>query len=178
MEFKETKLPGCYLIESGIFRDERGSFTKLYHEKLFHSHGIGTSFREQFYTLSHKDVLRGMHFQLPPHDHNKLVTCLSGQVLDVVLDLRKGFGTYGKTESFDPSLVNGRLLFIPAGVAHGFLSLEENSGMLYGTSTAHAPDYDRGIRWDSFGFEWPCSKPIVSDRDRLHPTFEQFTSPF
>lgn len=178
MEFIGTKLLGCYLIKPNIFRDERGCFTKHYHEKLFQRHGIKTSFREQFYTVSHKDVLRGMHFQLPPHDYDKLVTCLSGRVLDVVLDLRKDSGTYGETESFDLSPETGSVLFIPAGMAHGFLSLEENSGMLYSTSVVHMPDRDCGIRWDSFGFKWPCPEPIISDRDRSHPTFEQFKSPF
>jgi len=178
MKIIETKLKGCYRIEPGRFQDTRGSFTKLYHEDIFQEHGINTELREQFFTVSHKNVLRGMHFQIPPHDHDKLVTCLTGRVLDVVLDLRKDSDTYGEAAAFELSANNGCILFIPSGMAHGFLSLEDNSGMLYATSTVHSPTHDRGIRWDSFGFEWPCIDPIISERDRSHPTFAQFESPF
>lgn len=178
MKLMETNLTGCYHIEPNRSQDGRGRFIKLYHENIFREHGINIDIKEQFFSVSHKNVLRGMHFQTPPHDHNKLVTCLTGRVLDVVLDLRKKSDTYGEAAVFELSAKNGNLLTIPSGMAHGFLSLEDNSGMLYTTSAVYSPNHDRGIRWDSFGFEWPCVAPIVSERDHSLPTFTQFKSPF
>ena len=178
MKYNHTKLNGCYVIDTDIHYDSRGSFTKCYNEKEFLKNGINYAFKEQFFTISHKNVLRGMHFQLPPHDHCKLVSCFSGAVLDVLLDLRKGSSTYGESESFELSANNGKTLFIPIGMAHGFLSLEDNSGMLYSTSAEYAPDYDVGIRWDSFEYNWPIKNPVVSARDDNQPLFYEIDSPF
>jgi dTDP-4-dehydrorhamnose 3,5-epimerase/CDP-3, 6-dideoxy-D-glycero-D-glycero-4-hexulose-5-epimerase len=178
VNFVQTKIKDCFLIDTKSFLDERGSFTKLYHQLSFEEHGISITLREQFYTISNKHVLRGMHFQIPPYDHCKLVTCLSGRVLDVILDLRKDSKTYGQVESFELSAETGQILYLPKGIAHGFLSLEDNSGMLYGTTKEHMPEADRGIKWDSFGFDWPYSNCVISDRDLSHPTFEEFNNPF
>jgi dTDP-4-dehydrorhamnose 3,5-epimerase len=175
LKFKSTNIPGCYFIHTGIFNDKRGRFTKLYKEDSFQQNGIRIPIKEQFFTLSHKNVLRGMHFQLPPYDHSKIVTCISGSILDVVLDLRVNSPSYGKCESFE---LSGNSIFIPSGVAHGFLSLVDNSIVFYNTSTLHMPDYDSGIHWDSFNFNWPCKSPIVSNRDKDLITFQQFDSPF
>ena len=178
MKYNHTKFNGCYVIDTDIHYDSRGSFTKYYNEKEFLKNGINYAFKEQFFTISNKNVLRGMHFQLPPHEHCKLVSCFSGAVLDVLLDLRKGSSTYGESGSFELSANNGKTLFIPIGVAHGFLSLEDNSGMLYSTSAEYAPDYDAGIRWDSFEYNWPIKNPVVSARDDNQPLFHEIDSPF
>ncbi|PDO89447.1 dTDP-4-dehydrorhamnose 3,5-epimerase [Kosakonia sacchari] len=178
MKITEVQFPGCFLIESSKFIDTRGGFVKTYHQKIFEENGIAMHFAEEFYSVSKKNVLRGMHFQLPPSDHEKLVYCLSGAVLDVFLDLRKESLTYGQSMGIELSGENTRALFLPKGIAHGFLSLEDNSVMIYKTSTVHDPLKDCGIRWDSFGYNWPISSPIISERDTKHSGFTEFNSPF
>lgn len=178
MNIKATNLSGCFILEPIIHNDERGEFTKIYNKSLFMEAGISDSIKEQFYTYSKKNVIRGMHFQVPPHDHSKLVTCFSGEIMDVVVDLRKGSKTYGKYDSFRLSKKNGHIVYIPSGMAHGFLSLTDNCGVLYNTSEEYSPSHDKGIHWDSFGFRWPVNKPTVSDRDNNHPILSGFDSPF
>ena len=178
MKFIPTNLSKCYLIDAQVSRDQRGSFIKIYNEKCFLENGISTAFKEQFCSISNKNVLRGMHYQEPPHDHCKLVSCFSGSVLDVVLDIRKNSVTYGESIAIELSADNGLALFIPIGMAHGFLSLEDNSGMFYSTSTEYAKQSDSGIHWSSFGFNWPIKQPIISQRDGLHPQLNDINSPF
>jgi dTDP-4-dehydrorhamnose 3,5-epimerase len=178
VNFIETKLSGCKLVDMDIFHDNRGTFQKIYHKDEFQNHGLNMSLKEQYLTYSNKGVLRGMHFQLPPSSHCKLVTCLTGSVIDVILDLRKNSQTYGQTDSFILSADSKKTLFLPVGIAHGFLSLEDNSGMLYSTSEVHNPNLDRGIIWNSFGFSWPIECPIVSNRDGNHQSFDKFVTPF
>jgi dTDP-4-dehydrorhamnose 3,5-epimerase len=178
MKFTELKLTGCKIIEVDIFRDKRGAFQKIYHQDEYQKNGLNETFKEQYFTCSNKNVLRGMHFQLPPHDQSKLVSCLTGSVLDVFLDLRRNSKTYGQTDSFILSKDSGKSIFLPSGIAHGFLSLEDNSGMLYNTSTVYNPDSDYGIMWNSIDYRWPINKPQVSERDKNHVVFDQFDTPF
>ena len=175
---KDTTIHGCYLIKGNRFKDERGSFDKLFSHDLFESLGIDFCIREIFLSTSRANVLRGMHFQVPPHHHHKLISCIRGRVLDVVLDLRKGSETFRRFQAFELGGEDDLMLFVPAGLAHGFLALEEDSTMFYATSTEHVPESDLGIRWDSFGFSWPCSNPIISSRDAQHPTLDEFVTPF
>ncbi len=179
MKILEQLLPGCYLIQNNEFRDSRGSFVKTYHVGAYKEMGIHFDMQEEFFSLSKKNVLRGMHFQVPPHDHNKLVYCSAGLVLDVLLDLRVG-PNYGKSLFIELSAKNNRAIIIPKGVAHGFLSLSDDSMMVYKTDTVHEPASDRGILWNSFGFAWPITEVdvIISDRDKSHPGFAIFSSPF
>lgn len=172
-------LPGVHLLQPKVFNDNRGDFVKTYHAQAFKDLGIEFVPVEEFFSTSRQGVLRGMHFQLPPHDHAKLVYCIRGRVLDVLLDLRKGSPTYGQSVSTELSAANHHQFFIPTGIAHGFLSLEEDSVMVYKTSTMHAPSHDAGIRWDSFGYEWPMIiDRVVSSRDQQFPAFKSFLSPF
>jgi len=177
MQFGRELLPGAMLVALKRFEDARGSFVKTYARGAFEAAGIGFDFREEFYSFSRKDVVRGMHFQLPPHDHVKLVTCPAGAVLDVLVDLRRGPG-YGRVASVVLSADEPALLVIPKGIAHGFKALRDDSLMVYKTSTEHAPSHDAGIRWDSFGFDWDVEAPIVSARDAAHPALSDFSSPF
>lgn len=120
-----------------------------------------------------------MHFQVPPHAHQKLVYCVQGHVLDVVLDLRRESKTYGSSASFELSSLNHQIAYIPSGFAHGFLSLEEDTCMIYKTDCVYSADHDAGIAWDSFGFDWPSiDSLVVSERDSKHPEFQDFNSPF
>ena len=177
MEILKELLPGCFLLQPNRFEDSRGSFVKTYHEGLCKTLGVNLEIREEFYSVSRKNVIRGMHFQLPPHEHDKLVYCTRGAVMDVLLDLRKGPG-YGKVVSAELSGENAHLVFIPKGIAHGFAALTDEALMLYKTSTVHAPESDCGIRWDSFGFDWGIAEPIISTRDQQHSVLADFVSPF
>jgi dTDP-4-dehydrorhamnose 3,5-epimerase/CDP-3, 6-dideoxy-D-glycero-D-glycero-4-hexulose-5-epimerase len=177
MELITELLPGCFLMRPKKFTDQRGCFLKTYQEKLCAELGVNLQIREEFYSVSHKNVVRGMHFQLPPQAHEKLVYCTRGTVCDVMLDLRRG-DSYGHIATAQLSGENGHLIFIPKGIAHGFVALTDDSLMLYKTSTEHAPEFDCGIRWDTFGFDWEVDQPIISDRDRQHIAFSDFVSPF
>ena len=177
MEVLKELLPGCFLLQPKRFEDERGLFVKTYHDGLCQALGVNLDIREEFYSVSYKNVLRGMHFQLPPHAHDKLVYCTCGVVTDVLLDLRKG-PDYGKVASVQLSGENAHLVFIPEGVAHGFTALTDKALMLYKTSTVHAQEADCGIRWDSFGFNWGVVEPIMSARDQQHSLLADFVSPF
>jgi len=177
IDIEAELLPGCLLLRSRPFIDARGSFVKTFHEGLFDGLGIHFRAREQFYSVSQQGVLRGMHFQRPPHDHAKLVACRRGQVLDVLLDLRPGPG-FGRSASVVLSADAHQQLFMPQGIAHGFLALTDHATMDYQTSTVHAPTHDAGIRWNSFGFDWGVAEPIVSARDAAHPGLHDGPGPF
>lgn len=178
MKFQETKIVGTYIIENCRLDDERGDFLKVYHEPTFSDKGIDPSFKEVFFSISHKDVIRGMHFQNPPHQHAKLIYIPHGSVIDVVLDIRRGSATYGEFMAVELSRDNCRALFLPEGCAHGFLSLEDDTNVTYLQTSVYSPDADTGVRWDSFGMNWPVSNPIVSKRDQLFEGFPDFNSPF
>jgi dTDP-4-dehydrorhamnose 3,5-epimerase len=178
MTLLDEPLTGALLLQSSRFADERGIFVKTYHQGIFQQLGIHFTPKEEYISVSHKGVLRGMHFQMPPKDHAKLVFCMKGNALDVLLDLRKNEPTFGKVYSTLLSEKNRHLLYIPSGIAHGFVSLKEDTTMIYKTSTVHSPEHDRGIRWDSFGFDWEIESPIISMRDSAHPAFAEFNSPF
>lgn len=171
-------LPGVRLLEPRLFGDRRGAFVKTIHEPAWREAGISFEMREEYYSVSHRGVLRGMHFQTPPEDHAKLVYCPVGRVLDVLLDLRRGSPTFGQCAAQELSAENRLILVIPTGIAHGFLSLEERSMMIYKTTTVHSPAHDAGIRWDSFGFDWGREIPVVSERDAAFPALAGFSSPF
>ena len=178
MKIDSEPLSGAWVLCPKIFLDQRGSFVKIYNSDLFTSLGLSFAPHEEYFSSSARGVIRGMHFQRPPHDHQKLVYCVSGRVLDVILDLRKNSPTYGRSTAVDLSEKNRRLFLISKGFAHGFLALEENSTMVYLTSTGHAPSHDSGVRWDSFGFAWPEENPIVSQRDGSLVPLRDLSSPF
>jgi dTDP-4-dehydrorhamnose 3,5-epimerase/CDP-3, 6-dideoxy-D-glycero-D-glycero-4-hexulose-5-epimerase len=177
MKIVRELLRGAWLLELNHFKDLRGSFVKTFTRSFFDEHTIPFDFSEEFYSTSKKNVIRGMHFQMPPFHHEKLVYCAVGAVLDVLLDLRIG-PDYGRTVSLELIADNPSLLYIPKGVAHGFYSLTEGSLMIYKTSMEHVPAHDAGIRWDSFGFDWKCASPILSERDLSHSSFHDFETPF
>jgi dTDP-4-dehydrorhamnose 3,5-epimerase len=178
MKLSESSIPGCFELEFIPRPDERGSFVKTMQSSVFAGLGLEFSFPESFYSVSHQNVLRGMHFQLAPADGAKLVYCLSGAILDVAFDLRRDSPTFGQSASFvlRPELTNG--VYIPSGVAHGFYVQEGPAIVVYQVSAEYNPALDAGIRWDTLGFEWPGATPIVSSRDRSFPQFAQFATPF
>lgn len=178
MQLIDEPLPGTKVFKPFVFVDARGNFVKPFHEDQFAEHGIQMHVREEFYSTSAKDVLRGMHFQVPPHAHQKIIYCIRGKVLDVLLDLRKESSTFGCSVGIELSQQNRHVLFVPKGFAHGFLSLENDSCLVYKTDAVHVKDSDCGVRWDSFGFDWPALMPLISERDLLHPKLQEYISPF
>jgi dTDP-4-dehydrorhamnose 3,5-epimerase len=177
-EFFDTQLPGVFVVEPRMFRDTRGLFVKTFHRDAFAEKGIAADFAEQFFSVSHREVLRGLHFQLPPHHHAKVVCCLRGSVFDVAVDLRVDSPQFGKHIALELSAENGKMLYIPPGLAHGFYALTEDATMLYNHTRVYAPQSDAGIRWDSVGIAWPGDAPVVSARDSAFQKFAEFQSPF
>ncbi|PWC40460.1 dTDP-4-dehydrorhamnose 3,5-epimerase family protein [Azospirillum sp. TSO35-2] len=171
-------LPGAFEIRPPVHRDPRGTFRKIMHRPTFERHGLSTDFAEEYFTESKDRVLRGLHFQLPPHDHVKLVYCVTGTVLDVAVDLRRDSSTFGRHVMVELSAELGNGVYLPPGLAHGFYVRRGPAILVYKTSTVHAASADSGIRWDSAGIAWPDQAPILSDRDRNLPVLEAFDSPF
>jgi len=175
---RETKLPGCFEVQPRIFDDERGRFVKVFHQDEFVRLGLVTNFKEEYYSHSRQGVIRGMHFQLPPSDHVKLVYCVQGEVQDVVLDLRQGSPSYGHAESIKLTAEQGNYLYIPKGLAHGFCTTSAVATLVYKVSTVYDPQHDSGVLWDSFGVEWPTLQPVISSRDTSFKPLSEFASPF
>ena len=178
MKIRKTNIEGLFVIDLFHAKDNRGGFVKTFHKASFEEHGLNTQFEESFYSKNNKGVIRGMHFQTPPHDHDKLVYCTNGSLIDVILDIRKDSPTYGKYASIELTGENNRAVYIPKGMAHGFESLENHTMMTYLTSTMHQPSHDQGINYDSFGKTWDSKNPIINQRDLEWPTLEEYNSPF
>lgn len=173
-----TKIKGVYIIKNKIRADQRGLFYKTYNENIFDEYNLCTQFKESYYSISKQGVIRGMHFQLPPFDHEKLVYVPKGRIMDVVLDIRKSSITFGEYINVELSEENRLSIYIPKGCAHGFKSLEDNTITVYNVTTVYNSDYDSGIRWDSFGMDWKIENPIISDRDSSFKGLEEFSTPF
>lgn len=178
MKFQETNLSGLYVVGLERHMDGRGLFQKPFNQKDFQAHGLETNLCECYYSVSTKDVLRGMHFQAPPADHAKLVYVSHGRILDVALDIRRESPTYGKYFSCELSPRACEAIYIPRGFAHGFRALEDNSIVNYVQTSCYDSAKDCGIRLDSFGFDWGVRTPILSERDQSFPLFKKFESPF
>ena len=174
MKLIETKLQGVYIIENFVAEDNRGSFVKTFHEGFFKSHDLCTDFKESYFSISKKDIIRGMHFQLPPDDHEKLVYVISGGIEDVMLDLRSASPTYGSYQKVVLNSDNRRSVYIPKGLAHGYKSLVEGTVVVYQVSTVYKAVADYGIRYDSFGCDWQLTAPVISERDRGFKLFKAF----
>ena len=178
MKLISEPLPGVKLLMPFVHKDPRGNFVKPFHEGQLADLGISLTVREEFFSSSQKGVVRGMHFQIPPHAHAKLIYCIRGSVLDVILDIRQGSPTYGKATGVNLTAENHHIVYIPQGFAHGFASLEDDSCLVYKTDAVHVSSSDSGVLWDSFGFEWPFDNPVLSERDCTFQPLVSFKSPF
>lgn len=178
MKVIDSHIEGCFEIYPLDLKDNRGRFVKPYHSDSFNEAGLGFEIREEYYSVSKKDVLRGLHFQVPPRATIKVVTCLSGAIFDVVVDLRVGSPSYLMHFGVELTGEKGNLLFIPEGLAHGFYTRSEEALVLYMCSEVYSPQHDTGLRWDSAGIPWPVGEPIVSDKDNGLRTLDKFDSPF
>lgn len=178
MNIENTSIENLLLIRQFRLDDARGVFVKTFHNTTMKAHGIDFHCKESIYSVSSKDVIRGMHFHHPPHQHAKIVFCTQGSILDVALDLRKNSATSGQYFSTELSFANNHALYIPAGFAHGFLTTTETATAFYFIDGEYASASDDGIRYDSFGFDWGVENPILSPRDLQFQTLENFNSPF
>jgi len=178
MDLLPTAILECFRVKPFLLKDSRGSFFKTFNKNEFFQLGLATEWPEQYFSISQRGVIRGMHFQTPPYAHEKLVFCLKGKVLDVVLDLRRESSTYGCVSAMELDGSQGDGVYIPKGLAHGFATLSEEAMMGYLTTTVHSPEYDCGIHWASIDVDWRVKNPIVSLRDGKHPPLDQFNSPF
>ena len=170
IRFIEQSIQGVFLVENFVAKDTRGLFVKTISAIKLESMGFQHSFRESYYSKSYRNVIRGMHFQIPPYDHDKLVYVTEGNILDVVFDIRISSPTYGKYISFNLSAF-GYSVIVPKGCAHGFLTLSEIATVVYNVTSEYEPTADKGIHWNSFGFNWGVKDPVISDRDKSFPDF-------
>ena len=175
MNVINTKIPELVIIEPNIFGDERGFFFESYnHEKFVKSIGYEVNFVQDNHSKSSKDVLRGLHYQMPPNAQGKLVRVVSGKVLDVAADIRKSSNTFGQYVAVELSAENKRQFWIPPGFAHGFLTLSDNAEFLYKTTDYYAPDSERIIAWNDpqINVNWGIASPLLSEKDSLAPTLD------
>ena len=175
----ETKLMDVKIIEPAVFGDHRGFFTESYSKEAFNEVGITFDFVQDNHSLSvEAGVIRGLHFQKGEAAQTKLIRVVSGAVLDVIVDIRKGSPTYGKSEGYILSADNQRQLLVPKGFAHGFVTLTPNVNFLYKCDNYYNAEADAGIAFDdpALGIDWPLdlSKAILSEKDKQHPTLASF----
>ncbi len=178
MKIEITPLDEAFLVTLPFSTDARGTFVKTFHETTLKEAGIDFTIRESYFSLSRKNVIRGLHFQTPPHQHSKVVFCPQGAILDVIVDLRSGSATYGQYFTHILSEENHMAYFIPEGFAHGFKSLTDNAITYYLVSSEYNKACDTGILYSSIGLDWDCPEPIISARDLSFAPFEHFESPF
>lgn len=172
-----TSIKDLYIIENFKHKDNRGLFIKTFNNSIQKELNLEFVIKESFYSKSYKDVIRGMHFQIPPLEHHKLVYVTEGEIIDVVIDLRKGSATFGQHFSIKLAAFS-QSLFIPKGCAHGFLTLTESATVIYNVTSEYHQEYDFGIHWNSFGFNWGIKNPIISDRDNSFVSFKNYISHF
>ena len=181
MKIITTNINGVYLIKPRIFKDDRGVFFESFNEQIFKKKiDSKLNFVQDNQSLSYKGVLRGLHFQKPPHAQAKLVSVFKGCVIDVVVDLRKDSVTYGKYILEELSEYNNHQLFVPKGMAHGFLTLEDNTIFSYKCSGFYHKESEDSLLWNdsTLNIKWPNSNPILSKKDENAKKFSSFVSPF
>lgn len=175
MLFEEQSIKGCYLIKRNIPRDNRGYFSRLADMDAFRNNGLNGGFVQISASKNNKKgTLRGLHMQIGASAEEKLVCCVDGEIFDVCVDLRKNSDTYLKYCSAVLSEENGEALYIPKGCAHGFISLKDETRLIYFMTEAHNPEAERGYRWNdpAFSIQWPVAPEIISDKDNAWPLIE------
>ena len=170
------------LIKPARHQDQRGFFTETYNRREYKKLGIDEEFVQDNHSFSWKaGTLRGLHFQCPENAQAKLVSCLSGAIFDVAVDIRKNSPKFGQWEGYELSAENGHQLYVPVGFAHGFLTLKANSEIIYKCTDYYAPNSEGSLRWNdpTIGIKWPLlEKPIINARDTAAPLFNEFQTPF
>lgn len=182
MKFIETKLKGAYIIELELIEDERGFFARSFCQKEFEEHGLNPCIAQCNISYNKKKgTLRGMHYQVAPHEEAKIVSCISGAIYDVVIDLRPDSPTYCQwfavelTAYCSPLTAHYKMLYIPEGFAHCFQTLKDDTTVFYQMSEFYHPECAKGVRWDdpAFGIQWPLSSPVLSQKDMNYTDFRR-----
>ncbi len=169
MMFEETKLKGAYVISLNLLQDERGAFARTFCKKEFQQIGHNKEFVQLNHSYNtYKGTIRGMHYQIPPYQEIKLIRCIRGSVLDVIVDLRKDSPTYLQHVSIEISSENKKMVYMPEDFAHGFQTLEDNSELIYHHTEYYTPQADTGLRYDdpALKIKWPLEPKMVSEKDR------------
>jgi dTDP-4-dehydrorhamnose 3,5-epimerase len=175
MIFTETPLPGAYLIDLEKRGDDRGFFARAFCENEFAAHGLAPRFVQVNNSLSAgKGTLRGMHYQLAPRAETKLVRCIRGALYDLILDLRPDSPTFGRSFGAELTAENRRMMYVPKGFAHGFITLADDTEAFYFADEFYAPDRERGVRWNDprFDLQWPIPPAVLSDKDANQRDFD------
>ena len=178
MKFIETEIQGVFLIQNLLFQDERGKFIKTFQRSIFNEMGLKFDQKENFFSVSALGVIRGLHFQYPPFAQEKLVYVPKGRIMDIVLDIRVDSPSYNKHIVVELSEKNYYSIYIPAGCAHGFQSLENDTVTIYSQGTEYEASADGGINPLSLGIEWPIKEYILSQKDKKFIHISDFESPF
>ncbi|TGE21690.1 dTDP-4-dehydrorhamnose 3,5-epimerase [Hymenobacter aquaticus] len=180
MEIKHHALAGVIEFTPRVFGDPRGAFFESFSARIMQEAGAVGNWVQDNQSSSGVGVLRGLHFQRPPHSQAKLVRVAAGRVVDVVVDLRRSSATYGQHVKVELDARRCNMLYVPTGFAHGFMALEENTLFLYKCTDYYAPGSEGGLRWNdpTLGIDWGIDAPLVSDKDRVLPLFADFDSPF
>jgi dTDP-4-dehydrorhamnose 3,5-epimerase len=177
MKFISTEIPGVVIIEPVVFGDDRGFFFESYRKDIFKENGIDVEFVQDNHSLSQKGVLRGLHYQIAPKAQAKLVRVVHGRAFDVAVDIRKNSSTFGKCVTAILSAKDKKMMYIPAGFAHGFCALEDGTEFLYKTSEVYSPEHERGIVWNDpeLGIAWPAldTPYLFSKKDQSYPVFKK-----
>jgi dTDP-4-dehydrorhamnose 3,5-epimerase len=183
MEVEETDIPDILILKPGRFHDQRGFFSETYNKNALAGIGITTEFVQDNHSLSEQQgTIRGLHFQSPPYAQDKLVYVIRGAILDVAVDIRHGSPTFGRHVAATISATAGNQIFMPAGFAHGFCTLEPKTEVFYKVSSFYSPAHDLGLRWNDpeLGIDWPVATntAILSDKDRNWPLFSELPEVF
>lgn len=180
MEIIKTPLEGLLIIKPDVFEDERGYFFESFNYQKFKNLGLELQFLQDNESKSKSGVLRGLHFQKPPYAQGKLVRVMRGSVLDVAVDIRKNSPTYGKWESVVLSGHNKLMYWIPAGFAHGFATLEDDTIFFYKCTQVFNKESEGSIHWNDpdLNIDWGIDQPVISEKDKVSPSFKNFISPF
>lgn len=180
MELVNTGIDGLWVIKPKVFADPRGYFFESYNKELFTKNGLDLTFVQDNQSLSHKGVLRGLHFQNPPFAQGKLVRVITGAVYDVAVDIRKGSPTYGKYYGAELTEENKMMMYIPEGFAHGFLTLKDNTVFSYKCTNFYNKASEESIKWNdpTIGIKWNVTDPLLSEKDISGKDFIDFKSQF
>ena len=183
MQVEKLTIPELLLVTPDKHGDQRGFFSETFRADILAAHGVEASFVQDNHVRStQKGVLRGLHYQTPPHAQGKLVRCPRGSILDVAVDIRVGSPTYGRHVAVELSAANWRQLWVPPGFAHGYVTLEDDCEVIYKTTDYYAPDCDRGIAWDdpALAIDWRIAHAdvVLSDKDRRQPRLQDATPAF
>ena len=180
MQFDPLPLAGAFTITPPVFQDTRGHFSVTYQEAAFAEHGLSTHWVQDNQSFSKHGVIRGFHFQRPPHTEAKLVRVLHGEIIDVIVDLRKESATYGQWEQVNLSADNRRMIYVPRGFGHAFCVVSDDAVVSYKVDNHYTPAASTGILWNdpTLNVPWPVETPILSDKDQELPVFAEFETPF